>query len=97
MHFLLFQGSHEPLRPSVVVGIAAATHADLDFVLFQQAGVLILCILTPRSEWWMSPSAFQLRSFRAIRSAPSASSASIVRARSHPMTRREYASRTTAR
>src|SRR5712691_4944775 len=45
--FFVLQGFHERLRFCVVIGIAASAHADLDAVILEQIGVVLICVLTP--------------------------------------------------
>src|SRR3984957_20848933 len=45
VYLLLFKRAHESLCACVVVGIAAAAHADLNFLLLQQPGVIARSIL----------------------------------------------------
>ena len=97
IHLLVFQGFHERFAGRVVPRIAFAGHADVDAVVLQQVGVIARWHTARRDRNDAPDPADGCRCASAMRSAVSVSSSSSVRSSAQPITRREKASRITAR
>jgi len=93
---LILQRLHERLACGVVVRIALPAHADGGPMLLQQIRVVARSVLNA-AIGMMDPSRLGLPLRHAMRNAASGRLASSVRPSDHPITRREYASSTTAR